>query len=212
VLDIFGWQPGFAVAIVRLPCLFSTPLHRSAWIKLEADDFAAVVSTSSIAAHASYGYLADQVEFELSQEARSAAVRLNCSSDVAKEIVQLLRLGPGLYAPPSDPRLLRALQQRLDYLGISCSSVGSHHVPDSQEELLVPSYLTPAMSSSKQQIGALPIYSNGARGWALKAAEQDADLQDMASSRRSSSSSLDGFSGSSMKAAVLRAASTGAGE
>jgi hypothetical protein len=188
------------------------PLYRSAWIKLEADDFAAVVSTSSIAANASYGFLADQVEFELSQEARSAAVRLNCSSDVAKEIVQLLRLGTGLYAPPSDPRLLRALQQQLDYLGISCASVGSHHVPDSQEVLLVPSYLTPAMSSSQQQTGALPVYSNGARGWALKAAEQDASLQDMDSRRSSSGSSLDGFDGSSMKAAVLRAESTGAGE
>jgi hypothetical protein len=183
-------------------------LDRSAWIKLEADDYAAVVSSSSIAVNASYGFLAGQVESELSQEARSAAVRLDCSSDVAKEIVQLLRLGPAHYTAPSDPRLLRALQHQLDDLGISCSSVGSHHVPDSQEVLQVPAYLTPAMSGSKQQSGALPVYSNRARGWALKTAEQDSHLQGMTSS----SSSLDGFSGSSMKAAVLRAESTGAGE
>jgi hypothetical protein len=191
--------------------LVDMPFSHSAWIKLEADDFAAIVSANSIAAHASYGFLAHQAEFELAQDSRPAAVRLDCSSDVAKEVVQLLRIGPTHYAPPSDQRLLRALQHQLDYLGISCASIGSHRVTDAQEVLLLPAYLTPAISnssSSNRQPGGVPIYSSGARGWALKAAaeHQDQCLQSMACAH-----SEDGFFGTSSKAAVLRAESIGAG-
>jgi hypothetical protein len=190
----------------RTPVPYHNAAIRSAWVKLEADDYSAVVSANSIAAHASYGFLAHQVEFELAQHSRPAAVRLDCSSDVAKEVVQLLRVGPAHYSPPSDPRVLRALQHQLDYLGISCACVGSHHVTDAQEVLMLPSYLTPAISGNRRLTGGLPVYSSGAKGWALKAAEQHPWLQSMDSMQ-----DADGFVGSSTKVAVLRAESTGAG-
>lgn len=191
------------------------PFHHSPWVKLEADDFSAVVSSSSILAHASSGFLAHQAEFALAQDSRHAAVRLDCSSDVAKEVVQLLRLGPSHYAPPSDTRLLRALQHQLDYLGISCACVGSHTVADAQKVLLLPSYFAPAMpssssndsssNSSRSGGGPLLIYSSGAGGWTLKTAEKVPRLQ-----------SLEGvgsyIGSSSVKVAVLRAESIGSGE
>jgi hypothetical protein len=39
-----------------------------------------------------------------------------------QEVVSVLRQGSG-YEPPSDQRLLRALQQQLDYLGLAAATV-----------------------------------------------------------------------------------------
>jgi hypothetical protein len=71
------------------------------------------------------------------QLARFAAAALHADSDeaVAKEVVALLRQR-GSYSPPSDGRLLRALQHQLDSLGLP----GPQAVAG-QEVLLVPSYL-----------------------------------------------------------------------
>jgi hypothetical protein len=71
------------------------------------------------------------------QLARFAAAALHAASDeaVAREVVALLRQR-GSYSPPSDGRLLRALQHQLDFLGLpGPQAVGG------QEMLLVPSYI-----------------------------------------------------------------------
>lgn len=79
--------------------------------------------------------LANLVEMELAQPSpMRPCIRLDCCEAVAREVVSLLRQR-GSYTPPSDQRLLRALQHQLDFLGIPMTPEAR-----GQEVVLVPSY------------------------------------------------------------------------
>lgn len=64
---------------------------RAAWVKVQADDYTAVVSTANIFTAHPGSLLASLVELELSTQQQDLCVRLDCSAEVAK--VGLLMLG-----------------------------------------------------------------------------------------------------------------------
>jgi len=57
---------------------------RVAWVKVQADEYTAVVSTSSIFAAHPASLLASLVDLELANQQADPCVRLDCSADVAK--------------------------------------------------------------------------------------------------------------------------------
>jgi hypothetical protein len=74
------------------------------------------------------------VELELQRNPSSPAVRLDTSAAVAAEVVAVLRQGP-TYVLPSDERLLAAVKQQLDILGVQLQPPAGE-----QAYLFVPTY------------------------------------------------------------------------
>lgn len=192
------------------------PAPRPAWVKIQGDDYEATVSLRTFAACPS-SLLAGMVELELEKAAAGRApeqpptVRLDCSAEVAKEVVAVLRQGRQ-YEPPTDqPRLLKALQVQLDYLGVPAPSVPLTGPLHRQEVVVVPSYwymglnyeLNPNIQP--QQAGLL-MYSASTRGWANRTGSQDPRPSELRGDMHPHSG------GGCWLASVLKAEATGAGE
>jgi hypothetical protein len=64
--------------------------HAQQWVKLQADNYEAIVQISSIEPHFD-GPLGTLVQMELQKGLLEPAVRLNCGPDVAKEMVDAIR-------------------------------------------------------------------------------------------------------------------------
>lgn len=182
------------------------------WIKLEADDFSATVSAKCFQGENASSVLANLVELEAKCSGSDPpVVRLDCSPEVAKEVVAVLRQG-SRYVPPAEPRLLRALQQQVDYLGISAPSIPTASSLDSREVLLIPSYWYLGLNDELDpnvdvlEAGCL-MYSSSSRGWANLTGKADPRPNDVRGQTLHPHSG-----GGCWLASVLRAESTGAGE
>ena len=84
------------------------------WIYLEADDYRATLPVDALLLYEG-SHLATMVA--LAVQCNRGSIRLNCSTDVAREVVSVIRLGDA-YIQPIDPRLLRAVAHQLDFLGV----------------------------------------------------------------------------------------------
>ncbi|KAF6261254.1 hypothetical protein COO60DRAFT_1699945 [Scenedesmus sp. NREL 46B-D3] len=117
-----------------------------------------------------------------------------------------------LYVPPNEPRLLRALQQQVDYLGISAPSIPAASSLDSREVVLIPSYWYLGLNNELDpnvdmlEAGCL-MYSSSSRGWANLTGKGDPRPYDVRGETLHPHSG-----GGCWLASVLRAESTGAGE
>lgn len=76
------------------------------WLQLQADDYSAWVSLQTLHRHPD-SLLAGVADTALSHG--RDVLRLDMSADVAREVVEVLRLGDS-YQPPADSRLLTALK------------------------------------------------------------------------------------------------------
>jgi hypothetical protein len=65
----------------------------SGWIRLEADEFSATVSAKCFQGENASSVLANLVELDKGSGSEPPVVRLDCSSEVAKEVVAVLRQG-----------------------------------------------------------------------------------------------------------------------
>uniref|UniRef100_A0A383VPT2 BACK domain-containing protein n=1 Tax=Tetradesmus obliquus TaxID=3088 RepID=A0A383VPT2_TETOB len=174
------------------------------WVTLQADSYEAKVSVATLCAYPD-SCLANMVEMELASCAADSAathpcIRLDCCESVAREVVALLRQRDS-YSPPTDARLLRALQQQLDFLGLPGPQVVS-----GQEVVLVPSYrLESMLDGASWGRHGMYIYSSSTRGWANIAGDQDC---------RPAKMQANGKAGSGLVccASTLRAERTGAGQ
>jgi hypothetical protein len=63
------------------------------WIKLEADEFSATVSAKCFQGENASSVLANLVELDKGSGSETPVVRLDCSPEVAKEVVAVLRQG-----------------------------------------------------------------------------------------------------------------------
>jgi hypothetical protein len=146
---------------------------QSSWIKLQADDYEATISLRTVLNHAG-SQLATLVELEQMQQQQACTgnpvtVRLDCSGEVVREVVAVLRQGSSYDAPTDNPRLLKALQHQLDFLGISAPSIPNSN--DRQEVVLVPSYwymgLNYAVDPNVDMLSAGLLMFSGARPLSL---------------------------------------------
>lgn len=148
------------------------------WVTIEADEYQSVVNTRNIlSGRNAVSHLANLIELEAANGAGTTRIRLDCSAEVGREVVACLRQG-GSYSPPADPRLLRAVQQQVDYLGISAPTMPNSAALQGREVVLVPSYwylglnydMNPHVDSLEP---GLLMYSSGTRGWANMTGRQD---------------------------------------
>ena len=72
------------------------------WIRLEADDYRALLPVDALLLYEG-SHLSTMVA--LAVQCNRSSIRLNCSADVAREVIRVIRLGDA-YIQPSDPRLL----------------------------------------------------------------------------------------------------------
>ncbi len=113
------------------------------WVRLVADDFAAVVSRERLAggAHAS-SMLRTLVELATAGgdgAGEPPTVRLDCSAEVARELVAALRQG-ARYTPPPEPRLARAVADAAAFLGVDAAPALPRGGLEPSEMVLLPSY------------------------------------------------------------------------
>jgi hypothetical protein len=90
-------------------------LREQHWIVIEADGYQAVVSADKLVAYAG-SHLASLAELAVQQH--TSKIRLDCSADVGREVVNVLRMGDKYLPPKADIRLYSALEHQLDYLGV----------------------------------------------------------------------------------------------
>ena len=91
------------------------------WIKLQADDFEAVIPSQSILAYTG-SFIAELARLALANAEGSstvAPIRLDCSAEVLKEVVQYIRESNSLYEFPADARLCFRVRRQLNYLGLN---------------------------------------------------------------------------------------------
>lgn len=147
-----------------------------AWVVIEADEYRAIVSTQSIlGGRNAASHLANLVELEAADRADGISIRLDCCAEVGREVVACLRQTSS-YIPPTDVRLLRALQQQLDYIGIWVPAVPAASVWEDQEVILVPSYFCLGVNHNQTVDGVEPgmlMYSSSTHGWANLTGRQD---------------------------------------
>ena len=84
------------------------------WICLEADDYRATLPVDAPLLYEG-SHLATMVAMAV--QCNRSSIRLNCSADVAREVVSVVRLADA-YIQPSESRLLRAVAHQLDFLGV----------------------------------------------------------------------------------------------
>ena len=72
---------------------------------------------------------------EMAVRENRTSIRLNCSAEVAHEVVEVIRLGDS-YLRPTNPRLLGSLTHQLDYLGIRLPGAD----PPENTMLYIPSF------------------------------------------------------------------------
>jgi hypothetical protein len=107
-----------------------TTLQGQQWVTIEADDYRAMVSADKLLAYAG-SHLASLAELAVQQH--TSKIRLDCSADVGREVVNVLRMGDRYLSPKADVRLYIALEHQLDYLGV--------HLPkgEAKDVLCIPS-------------------------------------------------------------------------
>ena len=91
------------------------------WVTLQADNFEAVLPAQDILAYTG-SFIADLARMALGHAEQSsliAPIRLNCSSEVLKEVVQYIRETNGLYRFPADADLCFRVRRQLNYLGLN---------------------------------------------------------------------------------------------
>jgi hypothetical protein len=110
-----------------------TALQGQQWIAIKADEYRGMVSVDKLAAY-SGSHLASLAELAVQQH--TSKIRLDCSADVGREVVNVLRIGDRYSPPKTDARLYTALEHQLDYLGV--------HLPkakaSAKEILYIPSF------------------------------------------------------------------------
>lgn len=129
------------------------------WLQLQADDYSAWVSLHTLRKHPE-SLLAGLADTVLSHG--SDRLRLDMSPDVAQEVVSVLRLGEG-YVPPTDHRLVAALQHQLDYLGLPAPPRLPARLPINNPYLFVHSYSCELVDEEGRDMGMLLYSSQG--GW-----------------------------------------------
>ncbi|KAF8058032.1 Beta-scruin [Scenedesmus sp. PABB004] len=191
-------------------------MEEQGWFRLAADEFVATLSTACLASQPQSCALATLVELARAQQrapdggAQPPTVRLDCAGEVARELAAVLRLGAAYVLPPC-PRLLRAVQQQVDFLGLTAPSLPSAAALAPREVVLVPGYwhigLNAALDPHAEPSEAgLLMYSGAARGWANLTGRADARPAELRGVAHPHSG------GGCWLAATLRAEATGAGE
>ena len=140
------------------------------WIYLQTDNYRATLPVDSLLLYDG-SHLSNMVAMAV--QCKHDCIRLNCSADVAREVVSVIRLGDA-YTQPKDPRLLRALSHQLDFLGVrlpqpktsSLLYLSSFHAGDIQD------FRQEGASGSRQKVwddvNHLYVYDSEGplRGWA----------------------------------------------
>jgi hypothetical protein len=108
-------------------------LREQHWIVVEADEYRAVVSADKLVAYVG-SHLASLAELAVQQH--TSKIRLDCSADVGREVVNVLRMGDKYLPPKADIRLYTALEHQLDYLGVQLPKANA----SAKEILYIPSF------------------------------------------------------------------------
>ena len=95
------------------------------WVRLEADGSVADLRLQRILAYPD-SFIADMARQALedadAEGSSLVSIRLDCSSEVLREVVEYIRASDGLYEFPEDAKLRARVRIQLDFLGLNQSS------------------------------------------------------------------------------------------